>query len=173
MGQMTTGDVKEAICSDESSPDSAVSFLEHFSIFRLIVLVSSTRLYCFFSPLSLLSSTLFPVIFSEKSSKNPPYSRQAQWATSWWTWWSISAAKEPDISLRSQWGPTVAKRRVNIGFIRWTETRLQINANVALCLLVSVVFTVCSVFPKWPKKTINAALKISHNTMKGSKLYYK
>ncbi len=42
---------KRSCCSDESSPDSAVplSFLEHFSIFRLIVLVSSTRLYCFFS----------------------------------------------------------------------------------------------------------------------------
>ncbi len=43
------------------------------------------------------------------------------------------AAKEPDI--RSQ--KNRAKRKVNIGliFIRRTQTQLQMNANVATCLL--------------------------------------
>lgn len=63
--------------------------------------------------------------------------RQSKPLTKGMNLWVRLEAEDPDISHRSCWRLNTARGRVNIGltFIRGLKTPIQMNANIAACLL--------------------------------------
>ncbi len=76
------------------------------------------------------------------------------------------AAKELDISLRSWWRPKQSLKERLLDFVRCSETRLQMNANVSLKVHMS--YELCLPLVPLPKSgqknSMNAALSESSNT---------